>query len=87
MKGYKDYQDWERDAVTMKANPNDLQFLQKVIERVDATSEVLRAQIREEVETDVFEKDPITFFEVTREHFSENSFFIVATRENPWFEV
>jgi len=86
-KGYDKLEEWERDVLIFRANPNDTRFLTHVVERIKLSSPELQEKIEDIVQGNMMEKDPMKYFEIIMRNKQGPYFLVVKSDEDPWFSV
>lgn len=84
--GYDSIANFEKDFQRVVANENDMQLIQYVQRRVNATEPELRKKIVSKLLDQMLETNPMAAFEmIMNEPQNKNKILVIDTKEDPWF--
>jgi len=86
MKPYETIEEWKSDMDIFKNNPEDTRFLASVANRLNQSSVSIQEEVKEIVEDDMFEQDPLRYMDMVSRR-SPDTVVIINTLDDPWFEV
>lgn len=85
--GYETLTEWEKDMDFYREHPNDTQFLNYIVQKINKSPQTLRLEIEDIVQGDMMEKDPGRFFSLVARNKAPGKVLVINTRQDPWFRV
>ena len=84
---YNSFDEWYKDYMLFKDNPNDRHLLEAIEGRTKNSNKNIKRQVKHHLQNEALETDPFRVFEAVQKELGPGYIIMINSYENPWFEA
>ncbi len=84
---YNTFEDWHKDYMIFKDNPNDTNLLDVIEKRTNNSGRDVKEQVRVYIQSEALEFNPFLVLESIGKQLGPGYTVVVKSHDDPWFEA